>query len=101
MIWTRDAEDSLTYVKSNKKVRRVFFAGLCGAVAWTLDSRSSDLGLSANRGHCVGVECFTDGSEKVALIKQICIIVLSLEKKVIVVNESSLTSVTPFFVDHG
>ena len=25
MIWTRDAEDSLTYVKSNKKVGRVSF----------------------------------------------------------------------------
>ena len=58
MIWTRDAEDSLTYVKSNKKVRRIFCELVWCSSVERLDSRSGGLRLSANQGLCVDAEFF-------------------------------------------
>ena len=84
MIWTRDAEDSLTYVKSNKKVRMNVFAGLFGVVASRFDSRSGGLRLIVF--DCVDAEFFIHSSEKGALIILVCVIILSLAKKVAVVN---------------
>ena len=60
--------------------------------------------MIANKGRCVDVEYFIDTSGKGikrTLIKLVYVIILSLAKKVAVVNDSSLSKCYAFLVDHG